>query len=143
MKKIATIACAFVLCSNVASAGLFFADSPKEVMASKDTARLHFKIDRPMPEVIAKIKRVRALCSNGGNEMKESVEQQSALLVFWAGQTTIEYIIALSASEQGSTQAEFFLNTNVPRQQKGWPAVMDEWFVKGSDACISDVLKRI
>lgn len=143
MNKIAIIASAFALCSNMASAGLFFADSPKEVMASKDTARLYFKIDKPMQEVIAKIKRVRALCSNGGNEMKESVEQRSALLVFWAGQTTIEYIIALSAAEQGSTQAEFFLNSNISRQQKAWPVVMDEWFVNGSDACISDVLKRL
>lgn len=141
MKTIAIIA--FALCSNVASAGLFFADDPKEVMSAKDTARLFFKIEKPMPEVIAKIKRVRAFCSNGGNAMKETVEPQSALLVSWAGQTTIDYIIALKADDQASTTAEFFMNSNVSRQQKAWPAVIDEWFVKGTDACISDVLKRI
>lgn len=96
-----------------------------------------------MLEVVGKIKRVRALCSNGGNAMKETVEPQSALLVSWAGQTTIDYIIALQADDQASTTAEFFMNSNVSRQQKAWPAVIDEWFVKGTDACISDVLKRI
>lgn len=143
MKNCITVAALAWLISSNSFAGIFFADSPKEVMASKDTARLYFKIEKPMPEVISKIKRMRALCSNGGNDMKETVEQQNALLVFWAGQTTIEYIIALNADGEGSTQAEFFLNSNVSRQRKGWPMVIDEWFVKGSDACISDVLKRI
>jgi len=122
-----------------APAGFLTKDVPKDIVADPTTEQVEFVVQKRMTDILQKIRVMRVTC--GGDQAEEFVETDSATIVSWISKSTVSYIMVLS-DHSPATHLRIYMNANVSRQKRGWPLVIDDWFVKDGSTCIGELLRR-
>lgn len=133
-----TAAALLALCAPVL-AGFLTKDVPKDIVADPTTEQVEFVVQKPMSDVLQKIRNMRITC--GGDRAEEVVEPDSATVISWISKSTVSYIMVLT-DRSPATHLRIYMNANVSRQKRGWPLVIDDWFAKDGGTCIGDLLRR-
>jgi len=128
-----------LLLSGHTNAGLFTKDVPKDIIANRSTASLTVTVDKPVDEVMGKLRSIATQCG-GDHRRDEAADGDGQLIVTWLSGDTVAYIQRLRPVQSG-TEMVIYMNSNVSRQQRGWPKVIDEWFKQGTGRCIPEIMR--
>jgi hypothetical protein len=133
------LACGTLSISGIASAGFFTKDVPKNIIADPETAKWSVTIDRNVDQVANKLRSMATQCG-GDHRRDESFNGEEMLVVTWMSADTVVYIQRLRPVQRG-TEMVVYMNSNVSRQQRGWPKIVDEWFKLDASRCIPEIMR--
>lgn len=133
------LACGTLSMSGMTLAGFSTKDVPKNIIADAATAKWNVTIDRNVEQVANKLRSMATQC-RGDHRRDESADGDSLLVVTWMSADTVLYIQRLRPVERG-TEMVVYMNSNVSRQQRGWPKIVDEWFKLDSIRCIPEIMR--